>query len=90
MIKEAYFYIGLPNKTHYVFQSEGDNGKITKMVVFTNLGKRLWNLGFGDLDGFDIDDSVISNNNDIVKVIGTVTKIAYEFSERFREVSNLA
>ena len=83
MIKESYVYAALPNKTHYIFQSDGDNGKITKMVIFSNVGKRLWNLGFGDLDGFDIDDSVVSNNNDVVKVISTVTKIAYDFSENF-------
>ena len=83
MIKESYVYIDVKNKTHYVFQSEGQSGKILKAVVFTNLGERLWNLGFGDLQNGDIDNAIVSNNHDLVKVIGTVAKIAYEFSNNF-------
>jgi hypothetical protein len=44
---------------------------------------RFWNLGFGDLQGVHINDSVVSNNHDIVKLIGTVAKIAYDFSDKF-------
>ena len=83
MINESYAYIDIKNKTHYVFQSEGQNGKILKAVVFTNLGERLWNLGFGDLQNGDIDDAIVSNNHDLVKVISTVAKIANEFSNNF-------
>ncbi|MDZ7879797.1 MAG: hypothetical protein U5L45_19115 [Saprospiraceae bacterium] len=45
--------------------------------------RRLWNLGFGDWKDGKIDNSVVSNNNDIVRVISTVAKIAYEFSGNF-------
>ena len=84
MVKEAYLYTGLNRKTRYFFISEGENKRIVKTVVFSPLGNRLWNLGFGDLQysGY-IDDSVVSNNDDLIKVISTVAKIAYEFSEKY-------
>ena len=84
MVKDAYLYTGLKRKTRYFFVSEGENKRIVKMVVFTPLGKKLWNLGFGDLQyhGY-IDDSVVSNNDDLIKVISTVAKITYEFSEKY-------
>ena len=84
MIKEAYRYVVSENKEVYVFQSEGQNGKIIKIVVFSPVGKKLWNLGFGDLqnDG-DIDDSIVSNNEDLIKVISTVAVITYEFSDMY-------
>ena len=84
MVKDAYLYTGLKRKTRYFFVSEGENKRIVKMVVFTPLGKKLWNLGFGDLqyNGY-IDDSVVSNNDDLIKVISTVAKITYEFSEKY-------
>jgi hypothetical protein len=40
-------------------------------------------MGFGDLNEGEIDDAVISNNNDIVKVIGTIAKILYDFSDKY-------
>ena len=84
MLKESYTYISFKRKTFHIFRSEGDNGSIPKMVIFSYAGKKLWNLGFGDLqpDG-DIDDSIVSNNNDLIKVISTVAKIAYEFSDKY-------
>ena len=39
MIKEAYSYITSKSKNFYVFESEGQNGIIAKMVIFTPLGK---------------------------------------------------
>ena len=35
MVKEAYRYVVSENKEVYVFQSEGQNGKIIKIVVFS-------------------------------------------------------
>ena len=83
-VKDAYLYTGLNRKTRYFFISEGENKRIVKTVVFSPLGNRLWNLGFGDLQysGY-IDDSVVSNNDDLIKVISTVAKIAYEFSDKY-------
>ena len=83
MITDSYDFIALGNKDYYYFESEGKQGNISKIVTFTRLKNKFWNLGFGDLQGDQINDSVISNNHDIVKLISTVAKIAYEFSERF-------
>jgi hypothetical protein len=83
MNKEAYNYIAFANKTYYYFESEGKQGKIPKVIIFTYLGKNYWNLAFGDWREGDIDDAVISNNHDIVKVFGTIAKVVYAFSDEF-------
>ena len=83
MINDSYDFIALGNKDYYYFESEGKQGNISKIVTFTRLKNKFWNLGFGDLQGQQINDSVISNNHDVVKLISTVAKIAYDFSERF-------
>ncbi len=83
MITDSYEYINIRNKPFYYFESEGIQGKIQKIVMFTPLKNKYWNLGFGDLQGYEINDSVVSNNHDIVKLISTVAKIAYEFSDKF-------
>lgn len=83
MLKETYFYLDTEDKTEYYFQSEGPQGKIIKKVIFSPMDEDLWNLAFGDLHNGDIDDSIISNNNDIVKILATIVKIAYEFSAEF-------
>ena len=83
MIKEAYVYTEFENKTLFFFQSEGQNGKITKSVLFSNLGNLVWNLGFGDFEDGEINDSIVSNNHDIIKVISTVAKIAHDFSNEY-------
>ena len=72
MINEFYEYLDSEDRTRFFFVSEGKQGKIIKMVLFTHLRDNLWNLGFGDLHKGQIDDSIISNNHDIVKLIGTI------------------
>ncbi len=53
-----------------------------KVVLFTIDNDNLWNLGFGDLIKGKIDDSVITNNYDIPKVMRTIAKIIYDFFEQ--------
>jgi hypothetical protein len=85
MLNESYNYVGLDNKIDYFFISEGSNGKIIKNVQFTPIKDKdnLWNLAFGDYNRGDIDDKVVSNNYDIVKVFNTIAKIVYEYSSEF-------
>jgi hypothetical protein len=83
MIAEFYDFIDSPDKLQYIFASEGKEKYIIKVVLFTHLRGDLWNMGFGDLKNGEIDDAVVSNNNDIVKVIGTIAKILYEFSDKY-------
>lgn len=82
MIDEHYRFLDLDNKTFYLFQSEGRQGKVMKAVAFTLDNDNLWNLGFGDLKNGKIDDSVITNNFDVPKVMRTIAKIIFDFIEQ--------
>jgi hypothetical protein len=83
MITESYDYLTSKNKEQYFFESIGEQGSIIKVVLITHIEDDLWNLGFGDLNQGKIDDSVVSNNQDIVKIMGTIAKIVYEYSKEF-------
>jgi hypothetical protein len=72
----------------YAFISVG-RLRIKKVVIFSKMRtKNTFNLGFGDLrsDG-SIDDSVSSNNGDIVKVMATVIAIIDDFTLKNRGVN---
>lgn len=83
MIKESYDFTRLGEKPYFYFESEGEQGIISKVIIFSYLEDESWNLAFGDLKGGDIDDSVISNNYDIVKLVSTIAKVVYEFSAEY-------
>jgi hypothetical protein len=83
MIKEHYKYYAVKDKTFFFFESYGVQGKIIKVVEIREFEENRWNLGFGDWNKGVIDDKTISNNNDVVKVIGTVAKIAYDFFDNY-------
>lgn len=77
--------------SQFFFTSEGRQGKIEKVVVFSKT-KRVnrWNLGFGDLlPTGDFDDEVVSNNGDLKKVIETVALCAQIFLEKHPSASLL-
>jgi hypothetical protein len=80
MITQYYPYQALITKTHYIFESVGEKGRVLKVVGFSPIENDVWNLGFGDLkeDGF-VDGSVVTNNQDALKVIRTVAKVAIDF-----------
>jgi hypothetical protein len=77
----------------FEFISEGPKGQITKLVKFseTNL-KGLFNLAFGDKDNLtgEINDTVISNNDDSEKVLATVIATLYAFTDKHPEAYVLA
>jgi len=68
--------------TRYSFLSTGKKS-VEKIVMFTPLNLAdIYNLGFGDvLSNGEIDDSAISNNGDIIKVLSTVIHIIKDFTE---------
>jgi hypothetical protein len=69
----------------FEFISEGPNGNIHKIVQYseTNL-KGFYNLGFGDKnEQGQIDDEVITNNNDSQKVLATVASTVYVFTDKY-------
>ena len=68
----------------YEFCSEGPNGKIKKIVLFTRAtlhGRFIFNLAFGDFDKDGIfNDFVTSNNQDAEKVLATVAHAVISFT----------
>jgi hypothetical protein len=67
--------------TRYEFVSIGPKGQIKKRIEFTPLRKRgYYNMAFGDImkDG-KVNDTIYSNNQDIVKIIATVMDTMKDF-----------
>jgi hypothetical protein len=83
MIEETYTYVQVRDELLFAFKSEGVNGVILKVIIFTPLKKNKWNLAFGDWLNNDVDDTIMTNNHDVVKVIGTVAKVTYAFFEKY-------
>jgi hypothetical protein len=69
--------------TRYTFTSVGRK-RIEKVVEFTDIGiENTFNLAFGDLlPNGSIDDTAISNNGDIAKVLATVISILKDFTTK--------
>lgn len=76
----------------YEFISEGPRGFIKKVVRFTNIGNKVYNLAFGDLDNEtgEISDTVVTNNNDSRKVLATVAATVHDFTLQYPEVVIIA
>jgi hypothetical protein len=74
--------------TRFLFTSTGAKGNIEKVVEFTFLQKKRWNLAFGDVEDKDWTDNVISDNNDMRVVLQTVANTVHLFFEKYpdREV----
>jgi hypothetical protein len=83
MIKDTYRYMPSKRHTRFAFQSEGDKGKIVKIIEFYSLENGKWNLGFGDWNKGTVDDKVVSNNQDTMKVIRTVANVTVEFFKQY-------
>jgi hypothetical protein len=68
----------------YNFTSRGRKN-VEKVVEFTPLAVRnVFNIGFGDLkyDG-TVDDKVITNNGDIIRVLSTIIHIIDDFMNEY-------
>ena len=73
----------------YEFLSEGPNGKIPKLIKFSETSlKGFYNLAFGNKDILtgDIDDLVVSNNGDSEQVLATVVAAIYAFTDSKKDV----
>jgi hypothetical protein len=79
MLGETYPIKPSLDKLYYLFISEGPKGRIIKIVLFQNIGENSYNLAFGDFNGGQVDDEVVSNNRDFVKVLSTVAACVYDF-----------
>jgi hypothetical protein len=72
----------------YEFFSDGPNGVIKKVVVFTQISDTeppIYNLAFGDVHPVTgkLDDSVISNNGDGDIVLATVANTISTFCDHY-------
>lgn len=70
-----------PEYVRFRFTSIGPKGSIEKIIEFTYIPSRPWNLGFGDVKDDDWEDDVISNNNDFRKILQTVANAVHEFCD---------
>ncbi len=69
--------------TTFEFLSEGPKGKIIKVIQFQQMNlPNLYNLALGDknLSTDDVDDKVVTDNNDSEKVLATVVAAVYAFA----------
>ena len=83
MTKNSYpLHFGERRET-FEFESIGPKGVIIKVIEFSFMAENLWNLAFGDKIDDDWSDSIVSNNEDLVRVISTVAKAVFEFSDRW-------
>jgi hypothetical protein len=84
MIQDTYPCYTSKNETLFVFNSEGIQGTIAKIIIFTpNEEENEWNLAFGDFKNRDIDDSIITNNHDALKIMRTVAYATLEFLKKY-------
>ena len=73
----------------FEFVSEGPKGAIRKRVSYRQIGnENIYNLGFGDINSEtnEIDDKVVSDNNDSKKVLSTVASTVYIFTKEYPDV----
>ena len=87
MNREKYSYSADQKNLVYTFFSVGIQGIITKVIIYEKIEDGIYNLAFGDYDHStgDINDKVISNNGDTVKVLATVIQTIQDFFENYPE-----
>jgi hypothetical protein len=77
--------------TVFEFTSSGKNGSIRKAIKYTQtLNENVYNLGFGDIifsdeTTIEVDDTNLSHNGDLDKVIATVVYSIYVFTQHYPE-----
>ncbi len=69
----------------FTFNSIGPERVVVKVVQFTRVEENLYNLGLADFEYGKLQFTETSNNQDIVKVIGTVATIVRGFTEKYPE-----
>ena len=73
--------------TVFEFTSIGSKGKIPKLIKFSETHlKDFYNLGFGDkIEGTqDVNDVIVSNNDDSERVLATVVAAVFAFTDQNR------
>ena len=72
-----------PEVVQFRFTSVSEERSIEKIIEFSYIPNRPWNLGFGDVKGKDWEDNIVSNNNDYRKVLQTVANAVHQFCDLY-------
>jgi hypothetical protein len=86
MIEDRYALRFDDDHKRFKFISEGPKGSILKGVQYKEMPTPgVYNLGFGDLNELtdEIDDLVVTNNGDSQKVLATVARTLFLFTDHF-------
>ncbi|MCB9201865.1 MAG: hypothetical protein H6604_02290 [Flavobacteriales bacterium] len=88
-----YEYSTEENLFLFEFESVGIKGKVRKVVQYAEMSvKGFYNLGFGDYneETKEIDDEVVTNNGDGLKVLSTVVSTLYAFTGKYPKANVFA
>jgi hypothetical protein len=85
---DRYHYFNSNEYRAYEFYSDGPKGRISKLVLFTKVPDTeppLYNLAFGDKnqETGNLDDEIVSDNEDRDKVLATVANTIVEFCNHY-------
>lgn len=93
MLYERYQVKISPDFLTFEFVSKGPKGDIIKVVSYSEINiKGFYNLGFGDKNPItgNVDDMIITNNNDSQKILATVASTLYAFTNNYPNAVVLA
>jgi hypothetical protein len=93
MKKPRYEYTTEQSLFNFEFESVGPKGKIKKIIQYTEMSlEGYYNLGFGDYseETQEIDDEVVTNNGDGLKVLATVVSTLYAFTGKYPDAKVFA
>lgn len=93
MNNPRYQYFTEDEQFFFKFESSGIKGRITKLVHYAEMSlEGYYNLAFGDLNNEtnEIDDKIVTNNGDSLKVLATVVSTVYAFTGRYPEAKVFA
>lgn len=77
----------------FEFESVGIKGTVKKLVQYSEMSiSGFYNLGFGDFneETNEIDDEIVTNNGDGLKVLSTVVSTLYAFTGKYPEANIFA
>lgn len=77
----------------FEFESVGIKGKVKKIVQYTEMNiEGYYNLGFGDYDETtgEVNDKIVTNNGDGLKVLSTVVSTVYAFTGKYKDAKIFA
>jgi hypothetical protein len=69
----------------FTFKSISKEKTIVKVVQFSHVKGNLYNLGLADYEKGKLQFTELSNNQDMIRVLGTVVAIVWRFTEIYPE-----